>query len=131
MTALSLQAGEAPHLVEITAVFCGADICVSICGGTHHHIGAVALGVPRPSLRDASKISASVSVLCAVGHKEDELVRDAAHRLAAAFGCRACVCGGLHVDAAAAEDIRVLWENYEQALADLEKKAPELMPDRG
>lgn len=131
MTAVSSKAGEAPHLVEISAIFCGADICVSICGGTHYHIGAVALGIPRPSLKDASKLSASVSVLCALGHKEDELARDAAHRLAVTFGCKVCACAGLHIDEASAEDIRVLWENYEQALADFGKKASELMAPRG
>jgi hypothetical protein len=56
--------------------------------------------------------SASASVLCVTGHKEDLLARTAAIELAADFKCRVNVTVGLHIDGATAEDVRLLNENY-------------------
>lgn len=123
MKALHSGAGSGIHRVDAVAFVCGPDLNVCICGGTHPHVGACALGIPRRSLRDESKGSASVSVLTVVGHKEDEVVRRAAHRLAAALGCRVSVSAGLHVDDASTEDIRLLLNNFEEAVADVEKQA--------
>lgn len=120
MNPIHITAGTGIHQVEITTILCGPDLNVCILGGTHPHIGASALGLPRPSLKDAKIRSASVSVLTVVAHKEDELAREAAHKLAAAFGCTVSVQAGLHIDHAAAGDIQLLWENYETALKELE-----------
>jgi len=94
--------------VEACAIVCGADLVVTLQGGTRHHIGATAMAVPRPSLADSSRVSASASVLCVTGHKEDELARSVALRLAAALGCTVTVAAGLHVEAASPEDIAAL-----------------------
>lgn len=120
MELFSVAGGVGPYRVEIAAAVCGADLSIAICGGSLHHVGAAALGVPRPSLKDPQKRSASESVLCVVGHKDDEIAKSAAHRLAAAFGCVASVSAGLHLDDAGQEDIQGLVAGYEQALAALE-----------
>jgi len=113
-------AGDGIYAVEAAAVKCGPDISVCICGGTHPHIGASALGIPRPSLRDPSKPSASTSVFTVVGHKEDDLAKQAAEHLATSFGCRVSVQAGLHIDQASKRDIELLWANYEAVLRSLE-----------
>lgn len=113
--------GEAPHRVEAVIIFCGPDITVCCGGGEAHHIGAVALAVPRPSLADNSLPSASASVLCVTGHKEDELVRASALELATLFGCRVNVTGGLHINGATAEDIHTLDENYAAVLSEVKR----------
>lgn len=59
MQTFSLGAGE--YLLEAVAVRCGDDLTVVIGGGERQHIGAVAVGVPRPSLQNASIISSSAS----------------------------------------------------------------------
>lgn len=122
MKILPSNMGDGVHRVDAVAVICGQDINVCICGGTHHHIGACALGIARQSLSDQAKTSASVSVLTATGHKEDELAKKAAHRLSAAFGCRTCVSVGLHIDNANQEDIRLLCGNFEEILIIVEKQ---------
>ena len=121
MKTLHTAAGTGIHKVEITAILCGPDINVCILGGTHPHLGASALGLPRASLKDPNIRSASVSVLTVTGHKEDELVRDAAARITSAYGCISSVQAGLHIDNAATDDIKLLWKNYEIALKELEK----------
>jgi len=125
MRSISVGQGEAPHRVEAAIVFCGPDISVCFGGGEAHHIGAVALGIPRPSLADSSMPSASASVLCVTGHKEDQLARAAALELATLFACRVNVTVGLHVDGATAEDIRLLDENYGAVLSEVKRRISE------
>jgi hypothetical protein len=50
------------------------------------------------------------------GHKEDELVREAALRFAARFGGRVLVSAGMHIDQAKEDDIRLLMDNCRAAL---------------
>lgn len=128
MKTLTVSAGEHPYAVEAIAVFCGPDLAVSFIGGDGPHIGAVALGIPRPSLADASAPSASASVLCVTAHKEDELARNAALELATAVGCRVNVTVGLHVNSATGEQIRQLAANYATVLAEVKRRVLEERP---
>lgn len=71
MQAKSFSLGTQEYLLEAVAVRCGDDLTVVIGGGEKQHIGAVAVGIPRPSLKDKNIVSSSASVLCLTGHKED------------------------------------------------------------
>lgn len=108
--------GSGRTRVEAVVVSCGPDVSVCFGGGEGPHIGAVALGIPRPSLADPSAPSASASVLCVTGHKEDELARTAALELATTLGCRASVSVGLHIDDATPTDIAEMAENHRVVL---------------
>jgi hypothetical protein len=121
MTGLAIQesCGGDRHRVEASALRCGNDLVVAVQGGTRHHIGATAMAVPRPSLADGSVVSSSASVLCVVGHKEDELARAVALKLSAALACTVTVVAGLHVDSATGGDIRLLLENCDHAIERL------------
>jgi hypothetical protein len=61
----------------------GQDLLVSIWGGTRPHIGAVGMAIPRPSLRDPKKWSATSSNFTFIGHKEDTIVKKISEKLAA------------------------------------------------
>jgi hypothetical protein len=111
--------GTDQHRVEASALRCGNDLVVALQGGTRHHIGATAMAVSRPSLADPSKVSSSASVLCAVGHKEDELARGVALRVSAALACTVTVVAGLHIDDATGGDIRQLLENCDHVVERL------------
>jgi hypothetical protein len=76
----------------------GDDVLVAIWGGEKPHIGAVAIAQPRPSLKDPQAISATASVICLVGHKEDDLAKAAAEILAAALETQVVVTAGIHWD---------------------------------
>ena len=76
----------------------GRDWTVIVTGGAAPHIGCAVLAVPRESLREDGERSSTGSVLNVTGHKDEEICRYAAERLAAATG-RIVVCtGGVHIE---------------------------------
>ena len=83
------------------------DIIVIVTGG-RDHIGAVGLAVPRPSLLDQDKLSATSSILTQPGHKEDILAKDISEKLAAATNRNTVVIAGVHYDNLAADDLKTL-----------------------
>jgi hypothetical protein len=84
----------------------GGDVLVAIWGGERPHIGAVAVAQPRPSLKNPELTSASASVICLVGHKEDELVKATAEILAATLETQVVVTAGIHWDNLSPEAIQ-------------------------
>lgn len=108
---ISCTEGKGQYVVYCNASEIGRDLVVTLHGGDRPHVGAVALGIPRPSLADAKKISASVSVLTLTGHKEDELAKMTAHRLASTLNRVTVVTAGLHIDHISQEGIETLKNN--------------------
>jgi gallate decarboxylase subunit D len=101
---------EEGFLLEALLQQLGNDFLLSIWGGTAH-IGAVAMAQPRPSLADPARLSATASVFCYVGHKEDDVVKDVSERLAAALGAKVVVAAGLHWDNLAVGGIEQVKKN--------------------
>ena len=125
---ISLSAGRIT--VEATVVRAGEDLCVVLTGGDRPHIGTVTLSVPRPSLADATRTSATTSVLNLTGHKDGEAAQYLSERLAATLGATVVVTGGIHVDAIRPDEIKTvlhLVDRLTTALVDLltaERKTP-------
>jgi hypothetical protein len=90
-----------------------AGVLVAIWGGEKPHIGAVAVAQPRPSLKDPDVTSATASVICLVGHKEDELAKASAEILAATLNTAVVVTAGIHWDNLDPEGIRRIIQNSE------------------
>lgn len=128
MDVVCLKTGTGVYKVEATAVQCGQNFNICIGGGDTYHIGAVALGLPRPSLAEAERTSASASVLCVTSHKEDEIARAAALSLATVLKTRVVVTCGLHIDNALQGDIEILYENYLALLEQLEQALTKKQP---
>lgn len=103
----------------------GQDILVSIWGGTRPHIGAVGMAVPRPSLENEEKWSATSSNFTFIGHKEDTLVKTISERLAARLRRNVVVTAGIHWDGITSNEIKAI-QNLTQKLSDqiLEKFVP-------
>lgn len=76
----------------------GSDILVAIWGGERPHIGAVAMAQPRPSLKDPTLTSATTSVFCYMGHKEDALAHAVATKIASRLNRPTVVTAGIHWD---------------------------------
>ncbi|MFH1032944.1 MAG: hypothetical protein V1806_00430 [Pseudomonadota bacterium] len=89
----------------------GPDLLVLVTGGDSPHIGAVAAATPRPSLADPGRASATASVLCYLGHKEDELAKALAEFLAAGLGVRVVVAAGAHWDGLEPAHIQTVRQN--------------------
>lgn len=109
-------------------LWCGSDLLVAVMGGEQPHIGAVAMAAPRASLADPARASATTSVFCYLGHKEDGLAKALAERLCAALGVRVVVTAGAHWDGLGPEEIaqveRSAQELGERLLAALAAAKP-------
>ena len=86
----------------------GEDLLVSLWGGTKPHIGAVGLAIPRPSLKDPKKWSATSSVFTLIGHKEDSLVKKISERLASDLRRNVVVTAGLHWEGIRSKEIKLI-----------------------
>ena len=95
----------------------GQDILVSIWGGTRPHIGAVGIAIPRPSLKNQKKWSATSSTFTFVGHKEDTLVKVISEKLAARLRRNVVVTAGLHWDGVTSNEIKTI-QNLTKKLSD-------------
>jgi gallate decarboxylase subunit D len=109
----TLQTEEDAYNLSASVRLIGEDVLVAIWGGERPHIGAVAVAQPRPSLKDPAVTSSSASVICLVGHKEDELAKAAAEILAAALETQVVVTAGIHWDHLAPEAIQHIVRNSE------------------
>ena len=107
----SVKTAEGSYDLEASGQWLGPDLLVAIWGGEKPHIGAVAVAQPRPSLKDPEFTSATVSVFCYAGHKEDELAKAAAEILAAALNAHVVVTAGIHWDNLSAEGIQQVIKN--------------------
>jgi len=108
-----------PYRIEAEALQIGEDIALSIWGGTKPHIGALALAVPRPSLKDPSLISSTASVLARLGHKEDDIVKRISERISATLNRVVAVSAGMHWDHLPEDDIRLVQEACDELVDKL------------
>lgn len=92
------------------AIECGEDVSVTICGGSRHHVGAVALGMAETEREGKPTHSATVSTICALEHRDDEMARWAARFLATRLNCRVSVSVGVHIDDATKEELSILMD---------------------
>ncbi len=100
----------------------GQDILVSVWGGTQPHIGAVGVAIPRHSLKNPKKWSATSSNFTFVGHKEDILVKNASEKLAAQLRKNTVVTAGIHWDNLTPKEIKTIQNLTEKLVDRIQKK---------
>jgi hypothetical protein len=93
-------------VADLVAVVMSGGIVMTVAGGDLPHVGAVALAEPRPSRADRRKTSSSVSVMVRLGHKEDELAKRLAGRVASSLKVPVVLAAGIHVDHPSPDDIK-------------------------
>lgn len=118
MNSIRESVGTGKYFIESIAVSLGEAINISIAGGEKQHIGAVAIAIPTDKFK---KRSATVSVICVEGHKEDEFAYNASKILATELNCVVTVSVGIHVDYANEEDLRILTDNFNEIIEKLKK----------
>lgn len=106
---------DAPHItlsrswgrvqLQLWALPVGDDLQVTIFGGDHPHIGAVALAQPTVHAWDPQRTTVSTSVLTVPGHKEDGPAREAAAQIAHHTRRLTTLSCGVHMDAISSEEI--------------------------
>ena len=94
----TIKTKEEAYGLEASVREIGEDLLIAIWGGGKPHIGAVAVAQPRPSLKDESVVSATASVFCYLGHKDDIIAKEAAEKLSATLNTNVTVTAGVHWD---------------------------------
>jgi hypothetical protein len=110
------SAGKGRFLIEALVQEIGEDLLVSMWGGSRPHIGAVGVAVPRPSLTNARRWSATSSNFTFAGHKEDGLVREVSEVIAAGLRKNVVVTAGIHWDGLRAKELNMV-QNLARKLA--------------
>ena len=118
MMEFTVATNEGSYDLEASVRLIGEDLLVAIWGGERPHIGAVSMAQPRPSLKDPEATSATASVFCLLGHKEDELAKAASEVLAAVLNTAVVVTAGIHWDNIEPEGIQKVIRNS-KILVDL------------
>jgi len=114
MKCIHVSAGEGRFCVSSTAIPCGDDWAVTVCGGEQAHVGAVSVGQYEPQ-RD----SATVSTITLFSHRDDRIAARFAKAIASAEKCSVTVTAGIHVDAASEAEIAELTTICETCLQKL------------
>lgn len=105
--------GEGRFHVRLRALETGGNgLIVFLTGGERPHLGGVSLAAPPPAGADGLSSCDSWDITLP-GHKDKELAAKIARRICLALGEPVCVCVGIHVDGASAEDIRLLSQTAE------------------
>lgn len=112
MSDLLFERGEERTRVAVRVEKFGKDLLVSITN-EGAHLGAVAVG--EYSHSDGK---ATVSVITRYGHKDDEIARAQALRLAQKTRRPVCVIVGIHIDRATKAEIADIVKNAERAVGD-------------
>ena len=124
----TVRTAEGAYDLEASVRWIGKDLLVAIWGGEKPHIGAVSVAQPRPSLKDPKDTSATASVICMLGHKEDELAKAISEVLAATLNTPVVVAAGIHWDNIDEEGIRSVTRNSEILVDLILKKIVSVSP---
>jgi len=119
---LKFWVGKGKHRIHSVAIITADGIIVNLAGGERPHVGAVSISIPRRSLKDPSKLSASSSVFTLVGHKDDEIARPFSEKLSKELNQVVVVVAGIHVEQATNNDIKCLILNSMQIAENLVEK---------
>jgi hypothetical protein len=108
MEPIRISHQKGPYRIEAEVLQVGDDLVVSIWGGDRPHVGALALAIPRPSLRNPALISSTASVLARLGHKDNDIVKRVSERISGTLNTVVAVAAGMHWDQIPEEDIQVV-----------------------
>jgi hypothetical protein len=115
---LLFQSNTGDFTVSAQCQLLGQDIMVTVWGGDPH-IGAVAMAQPRPSLKESDTISATASVFCYVGHKDDLVAKMMAEKIAAELNTKVVVAAGLHWDDLTTSGIKQVITNIDKLIMQI------------
>lgn len=86
----------AEYIISVMKI--GKDFNIVFSGGEREHIGCTVLSVPRQSLSDEKKLSATSSVINITGHKDEYICRYIGESFAKKYNSVVVCSGGFHID---------------------------------
>jgi hypothetical protein len=99
------QTGLPPFQIHLLVTSTKSGLIVQLLGGDKPHVGATVITHPRPSLVPGGGTSCNSIVIPELGHKEDELAKPLAEKIAVALNCTVVLVAGIHVENAGREGI--------------------------
>jgi len=108
-------------LIEI-----GNEIIFIVSGGDCPHVGAVAVGIPHPSLKIPNQLSSTISTYVFIGHKDDIIANKIAHEISKRMNKKVVVIAGIHFHHLSEKDIKLVVKKSEvicQELIELFQKS--------
>lgn len=94
--------------LRVEGIRVGKDISVTVYGGHIPHIGGVAMSIMSPALHEPERLTCTEHMVSVQGHKEADLARIVATRLAKEFECTVTVACGIHYADASKDDIEAV-----------------------
>lgn len=91
--------------VEMFARLNQDSIVVLLQGGEKPHIGAVVLTIPYSCSADRTRVSCNSWILPVLSHRDDEIARSCAEKIALMTGKTTAVIAGIHVDNASPAEV--------------------------
>lgn len=107
-------------LMEAVCIECGPDLIIVIGGGSRYHLGAAALSLSLPSLKDASKLTNSTYQVPVPGHKEETLAREGSLVLSRSLQRNVLLSVGIHEENPSRERISYLAEQFFQLVQQIQ-----------
>lgn len=103
--------------VEALCIDCGDDLVVVVGGGERYHIGATALSISLPSLKNPEILTNSTYLVPVPGHKEEDLARRGSLHLSRTLRRNVVITVGIHRDQITRQQIE-LYVNLFDRLMD-------------
>jgi gallate decarboxylase subunit D len=110
---------QSPAQLEALSVACGHDLILVVGGGEKHHIGATALTLSMPSLKNPEVLTNSSYLVPVPGHKEENLAREGSLRLSKALKRNVVVTVGIHDDRISKDGITRYLGLFDRLLEDV------------
>ncbi len=117
MKQILMNAGKGRTRVSLSAQWIGKDLIVCLFN-RQSHLGAVAMA----DFCHAEN-RASTSVLTRLGHKDDAVASNAAHKLCRKFKKPVCAIAGIHLDDITEEEIAEIARNCDVLVERLSKQS--------
>ena len=105
--------------IEFLLLEIGEDIVFIVSGGDQPHIGAISVGLPRPSLKDPDQLSSTISTYVFTGHKDDILGNKIADEISKRTEKKVVVLSGIHFHHISERDIELVIKKSEVVCQEL------------
>ncbi len=119
--------GDDIYKVVAEVKIIGDDLMISVWGGTKPHIGSISVSVPRPGLKDGTRMSSTSSVINLIGHKDEVIARKFSEQLAAKFNRNAIATAGVHIDDITENQVNIIMQNITALCLDVINKMEEII----
>ena len=110
------QEGEGRCLITLTLTDTGHGLHGLLTGGEKPHVGGVVLALPRPSLRGEGG-SSDIYITPVPGHKDVDVARTVAERLARELQVPVAITAGIHSDNLCPEELSQLISHLDRLIS--------------